>query len=299
MEGTTEEGVKMPKSMTGFARVEKEYEDGKLTGEARALNSRYLELTIKLPKIDFVYEQKLREFVKKHIKRGKVDLSLKWEKAGEQANIPQINETAIEQYIAMFKTLKKNCGLKGDLTVDNIFNLRDIFVYEENNNITEEKLIQCAEMLMVELNKEREKEGQLCRKDLLERIEAIVSNLAEIEARWPATIKAHEEKLKEKIAEATKAVTIDETRILQEIAIYMERLDISEETVRLKGHIDNFKATLTAEDSIGRKLDFIIQEMVRETNTIGSKSNDLYINERVIKVKVEIEKMREQVQNVE
>jgi len=111
--------------------------------------------------------------------------------------------------------------------------------------------------------------------------------------------KTHEEKLKEKIMEVTKSITIDETRVLQEVAIYMERLDISEEIQRLKGHIDNFKSTLNAEDSIGRKLDFIIQEMVRETNTIGSKSNDLYINERVILIKVEIEKIREQVQNVE
>ena len=199
----------------------------------------------------------------------------------------------------MVKTLKKCCGLKGHLTVDNIFTLKDIFVYEENNNVTEEKLIDCFGALMVDLNNERAKEGQVIKKDLLSKIEIISSNLSEIEARWPDTIKTHEEKLKEKIMEATKTITIDETRILQEIAIYMERLDLSEEIVRLKGHIDNFKTTLNSDEPIGRKLDFIIQEMVRETNTIGSKSNDLYINERVIQIKVEIEKMREQVQNAE
>jgi uncharacterized protein (TIGR00255 family) len=289
----------MPKSMTGFARVEKEYGEGKLSGEARSLNSRYLEISIKLPRIDFFYEQKLRELVKKRVKRGKVDISMKWEKTGEQVSIPKVNENTIKQYAETIKVLKKTYRLKGHLTVDNIFNLRDVFVYEENNNVTEEKLVDCFEALITELNNEREKEGHLLKEDLITRIATILSALSEIEARWPATIKTHEEKLKEKIMEVTKSITIDETRVLQEVAIYMERLDISEEIHRLKGHIDNFKTTLNTEDSIGRKLDFIIQEMVRETNTIGSKSNDLYINERVILIKVEIEKIREQVQNVE
>jgi len=155
------------------------------------------------------------------------------------------------------------------------------------------------ENLLKKLNEERTKEGEVIEKDLLDRLERITSNLSEIEGRWPLIVKTHEEKLKEKIIEITKSSSVDEIRVLQELAIYMERLDISEEIVRLKGHIDNFKDTLNSIDSVGRKLDFIIQEMVRETNTIGSKSNDLYINERVIQIKVEIEKMREQVQNVE
>lgn len=289
----------MPKSMTGFARIEKEYSEGKLSGEARALNSRYLEISIKLPRVDYFYEQKMRELVKKRLKRGKIDISIKWEKTSEQVTIPKVNENTIKQYAETVKTLKKSYRLKGHLTVDNIFNLRDVFIYEENNNVTEEKLVYCFETLMTELNSEREKEGQLIKTDLMARIAAILSGLSEIEDRWPKTIKAHEEKLKERIMEITKSTTIDETRVLQEIAIYMERLDISEETVRLKGHIDNFKTTLDSMEPIGRKLDFIIQEMVRETNTIGSKSSDLYINERVILIKVEIEKMREQVQNVE
>jgi uncharacterized protein (TIGR00255 family) len=285
--------------MTGFARVEKEYGEGKLSGEARALNSRYLEISIKLPRIDFFYEQKLRELIKKRVKRGKIDVSLKWERTSEQVNIPKVNENTIKQYAETIKALKKSYRIKGHLTVDNIFNLRDVFIYEENNNVTEEKLVDCVETLIAELNSERSKEGGLLKEDLVTRIATILSGLSEIEARWPATITTHEEKLKEKIMEVTKSITIDETRVLQEVAIYMERLDISEEIHRLKGHVDNFKTTLNADDSIGRKLDFIIQEMVRETNTIGSKSNDLYINERVILIKVEIEKIREQVQNVE
>lgn len=289
----------MPKSMTGFAKIEKEYDRGKISGEARSLNSRYLEMNIRLPRADYTAEQKLRELIKRHIKRGKVDVSIKWERSGEDMSIPKVNESTVRQYVAVAKALKKDYGLKGHLTVDNIFSLKDLLVYEENNSLSEDILADSFESLLVALGEERAREGEYITKDLVERVQAIAENLSEIETRWPAAIKAHEEKLRGKVTEAVQSVSIDEARILQEVAIYMERLDISEEIVRLKGHLGNFRETLSSAEPMGRKLDFIIQEMVRETNTIGSKSNDLYINERVIKIKVEIEKIREQVQNVE
>lgn len=289
----------MPKSMTGFAKLETESSEGKLYGEARALNSRYLEISIKLPRADYLYEQKLRELVKRYIKRGKVDVTIKWERSTEQSGIQKINENVLAQYVEMVKTLKEKYALKGNLTVDNIFSFKDIFSYEENNNINEDILMQSFENLIIQLNLERGKEGDLIRKDLAARADAIVLNISAIEEQWPLTIKMHEGKLREKIMEIAKTPSIDETRVLQELAIYMERLDISEEIVRLKGHIENFRDTLGSDDPVGRKLDFIIQEMVRESNTIGSKSNDLFINERAIQIKVEIEKIREQVQNVE
>ena len=289
----------MIKSMTGFAKAEMECETGKITGEVRALNSRYLEINLKLPKIDYLYEQKLRELAKKHIKRGKIDITMKWERISGEWSAPKINEVAVRQYLDLVNVLKNVYGLKGDLTIENILTFRDILSYEENNNISADNLMQSFEDLLKKLNQERTKEGKLIQKDLKERLKKIMNNLSEIEDRWPLTIKVHEEKLKEKMIEITKSTSIDEIRVLQELAIYMERLDIAEEIMRLKGHIENFKSTLSSPDAVGRKLDFIIQEMVRETNTIGSKSNDLYINERVVQIKVEIEKMREQAQNVE
>ena len=285
--------------MTGFAKLEAESPEGKLYGEARALNNRYLEISIKLPKADYLYEQKLRELVKRYIKRGKVDVTIKWERTNEQSGIQKINENVLAQYVEMIKTLKEKYAIKGDLTVDNVFSFKDIFSYEENNNINEDILMQSFEKLIVQLNQEREREGNLVRQDLTARADAIVCNIAAIEEQWPQTIRMHEDRLRERIIETAKTASIDETRILQELAVYMERLDIAEEIVRLKGHIANFMDTLASDEPVGRKLDFIIQEMVRETNTIGSKANDLFINERVIQVKVEIEKMREQVQNVE
>jgi uncharacterized protein (TIGR00255 family) len=289
----------MPKSMTGFAKVETECAEGKLYGEARALNNRYLEISIKLPKIDYTTEQKLRELVKSFVKRGKVDITIKWDRPFNNSGTPKINETAVRQYLALIEILKQDYGLKGDLTIENILTFKDIVAYEENNTLTEDILFVSFEALLKRLDEERAKEGAMINDDLLKRLDEIASNIEEIEARHPFTAKAHEEKLREKMLEVTQCSTIDEVRVLQELAIYMERLDITEEIVRLKGHLGNFRETLCSCDSVGRKLDFIIQEMVRETNTIGSKSNDLSINEKVIKIKVEIEKMREQAQNVE
>jgi len=289
----------MPKSMTGFAKIETECAEGKLYGEARALNNRYLEINIKLPKIDFTSEQKLRELVKVYVKRGKVDITIKWDKPFNNSGVPKINEIAVRQYISLIDTLKQDYGIKGDLTVENVLAFKDILAYEENNNLSEDMLFISFENLLKRLDEERSKEGSMINDDLLKRLDEIASNIEEIEKRHPCTAKAHEERLRDKMLEVTQCSSIDEVRVLQELSIYIERLDITEEIVRLKGHLTNFRETLASSDSMGRKLDFIIQEMVRETNTIGSKSNDLSINERVIKIKVEIEKMREQAQNVE
>ena len=299
LEPNKEKGVAMPKSMTGFAKIEMECAEGKLYGEARALNNRYLEISIKLPKIDYTSEQKLRELVKTYVKRGKIDITIKWDRPFNISGIPKINETAVKQYIALIETLKQDYGLKGDFTIENALAFKDIIAYEENNNLTEDMLFVSFENLLKRLDEERSREGAMINADLLKRLDEIASSINEIETRHPFTAKGHEEKLREKMLEVTQCSSIDEVRVLQELAIYMERLDITEEIVRLKGHLGNFRETLCSSDSMGRKLDFIIQEMVRETNTIGSKSNDLSINERVIKIKVEIEKMREQVQNVE
>ena len=194
--------------------------------------------------------------------------------------------------------LKDVYKLKGDLTVETVMGFKDIITYEEKQ-IDEEALFATLETLLQKLNDERAREGALIRDDLLGRITAISSALSEVELRWPEVIRDHEQSLRQKIAEVTAQVPIDEVRILQELAIYMERLDIAEEISRLTGHLDHFRATVGGGGEIGRKLDFLIQEMVRETNTIASKSNDLAINERVIKMKVETEKLREQVQNLE
>jgi len=288
----------MPKSMTGFSKVEIEAAAGRCSGEARSLNSRYLEVSLKLPRSVSGYEPRLRELAKQHIRRGRLDIGIKWERGQEGTALPTLNEEAIEWYVGVARHLKAAYGLPGELTLENMLNAKDIILYEENN-VPEEALYACFEALLAKLNEERMREGQLIKQDLLGRLDTMQQALGEIEQRWPAVIKKHEEGLRDKISKVVQSAAIDEARILQELVIYMERADIAEEIVRLKGHTSHFRQTLDSPEEMGRKLDFIIQEMVRETNTIGSKSNDLHISERVIQIKVEIEKMREQVQNVE
>jgi uncharacterized protein (TIGR00255 family) len=288
----------MPKSMTGFAKIEQEGSEGKLYAEARSLNSRYLEVSLKLPRNILGQEQRLREIARKRIKRGRLDVLIRWDRIDQGFGSPKVNEEAVKWYVDLAQHLKDTYGLKGDMTVENIMNMKDIVVYEESQ-VPEDLLVSTFELLLANLNEERGKEGALTKADLLGRIEKIGILADEIEKRWPEIIDKHAQILREKIEEVVTGPSIDEGRILQEMAIYMERLDIAEEIVRLKGHLNNFRDTLESPEEVGRKLDFIIQEIGRETNTIGSKANDLYISERVVQIKVETEKMREQAQNVE
>jgi uncharacterized protein (TIGR00255 family) len=287
----------MPKSMTGFAKVDMENGEGKCSGEARSLNSRYLEISLKLPRSASGYESRLREAAKRRIRRGRLDVTMKWDRGDDELASPRANEEAVRWYVDLAEHLKASYGLKGDLTVSDVLGFRDILVYEERA-VPEEMFFSCFEALLAKLNEEREREGELIGEDLLLRLEQIRFSLAQIEERWPEALKRHEESLRQKVLDMA-GTAADEAKILQEMGFYMERLDIAEEIARLKGHVLNFGETLRSKEEIGRKLDFIIQEMVRETNTIASKSNDLYISERAIQIKVEIEKMREQVQNVE
>jgi uncharacterized protein (TIGR00255 family) len=288
----------MPKSMTGFARIEQEGSEGKLYAEARSLNSRYLEVSLKLPRNVLGQEQRLREIARRRVKRGRLDVLVKWDRIDQGFGSPKVNEEAVKWYVDLAQHLKDAYGLKGDMTVENMMSMKDIMVFEESQ-VPEDLLVSTFEMLLTKLNEERNKEGVLIKEDLLERLQKIAALAEQIEKRWPEIITRHAQLLREKIMEVVAGPTVDEARILQEMALYMERLDIAEEIVRLKGHLKNFRETLESPEEVGRKLDFIIQEMVRETNTIGSKSNDLYISERVVQIKVEIEKMREQAQNVE
>ena len=285
--------------MTGFSRIEKEFTDGKFYGEARSLNNRYLEVNLRLPKLDYSFEYLFREKVKKYIKRGKIDIVIKWERPDSTLSNLKINEEAVQMYLEAANFLKNKYKIKGGLTIEQIFTIKDIFTYEENNNLPYENLTASFEELLEKLDEERKKEGRIIEKDLKSRIRTINSIIKEIEKQLPKTINAHEKRLKERLKEITKDGILDESRILQELGLYMERIDVAEEITRLKGHLKNFKETLSSDDAIGRKLDFIIQEMVRETNTIGSKACDFTISEKVVQIKVEIEKMREQVQNVE
>ncbi len=289
----------MIRSMTGFAKIEKDWEGAKITGEARSLNNRYLEVAVKLPRTDYILEQRLRELVKRYLRRGKVDVTLRWEKPLQGTSEVRINDGVLRQYLTAAGTLKETYGLAGEISLEHALSLKDLFVAEENNVSPEDGLMACCEELMEALTADRAREGALIAGDFQTRLDRVMDNIAVIETRWPDIMKAHEQRLRARLTEVTGGMGVDESRLLQELALYMERSDIAEEVVRLKGHTDHFREIIGHTDAVGRKLDFLIQEMVRETNTIGSKSQDLFTGERVVEIKVEIEKLREQTQNVE
>lgn len=287
----------MLRSMTGFSKIEREFPGGKIYGEARSLNNRYLELNIRIQKTDYALEQKLREMAKKYIRRGRVDISLKWEKPENSYPVLKVNEHTVSQYLSLVQTLKERYGFEGSLSVESLLSFRDVIVYEEQVPLQEERLLEAFEELLKGLDSDRKREGRIIEEDLQKRLENVENIIKEIEVHFPYAMSQHEQRLRNKLKEFVN--TVNEERLLEEMVLYMEKYDIAEEIARLMGHIENFRNSMKEDGGVGRKLDFIIQEMIREANTIGSKSPDYYTSERVIAIKVEVEKLREQVQNVE
>ncbi len=287
----------MLRSMTGFSKIEKEFEEGKIYGEARSLNNRYLELNIKVQKTDYLLEQRMREIAKKYLKRGRVDVSLKWERPENSYPVLKINENTVSQYLSLAEKMREKFGIRGTLTVETLLSLKDTILYEEQTPLQSERLLEAFEELLIGLDADRRREGKLIEEELEKGLNKLERMVEEIESHLPLAISDYEKRLKSKLSEFVGCV--NEERILEEMVFYMEKCNMAEEISRLRGHIENFRNSMKGEGGVGRKLDFIIQEMIREANTIGSKSPDYYISERVISIKVEIEKMREQVQNVE
>lgn len=287
----------MLRSMTGFSKTELELKDGKLYGEARSLNSRYLEINVRLQRPDYLLEQKLREVAKKYLRRGRVDVAIKWERL-DNYNFPvKVNENAVSWYLALVRELKEKFGLEGSLDVETILSFRDVIVYEEQPFPQTEKVLELFEQLLLALDAERRREGKIIEEELQKILAQIESLLQEIENHLPEAISFHEKRLKDRLKELVNS--INEDRILEETFLYIEKHNMAEEICRLRGHIENFKNSMKEDCAIGRKLEFITQEMLREANALGSKSPDYFISERVISIKVEIEKLREQLQNVE
>lgn len=287
----------MLRSMTGFAKIEREVKEGRLIGEARSLNNRYLEVNIKIPKSDYSLEQKLRELVKKYLRRGKVDISFKLERSVDSHLKVKINEEVVAQYISLVKEIKKRFKLRNSLSLEALLSFKDVIQYEELSPLSEESIFEAFEEILKELDRERRKEGSMIEKELTERLDEMVRILREIEEHVPDAMLSWRERLRGKLRELKE--TVEEEKLLKEAIFYMEKFDISEEISRLKSHIENFRLSLREDLPLGRKLEFISQEMLREANTMGSKSPDYFVSERVVLLKLEIERIREQIQNVE
>lgn len=292
----------MIKSMTGFGRSE--VEDGKrrVTVEIKAVNHRYLDASIKMPKKLNFFESAIRTLLKEYIQRGKVDIFIAFEDFSEDNIVIKYNHNVAEEYLKYLRQMKEEFGLEDDIRVSTLSRYPEVFTMDEDN-IDEEEIWKALEKALrgalEAFVDTRIKEGENLKNDLVSKLNGLLDCVAFIEERSPQIIETYKQKLEGRVRDMVADVNIDDSRIIQEVTIFADKVCVDEEIVRLKSHISSAKDELVRGGSVGRKLDFIAQEMNREANTILSKTSDLEISNRGIELKTEIEKVREQIQNIE
>lgn len=292
----------MIKSMTGFGRCEVADEKRKFTVELKSVNHRYLDVNIKMPKKLNFFESAIRNVLKEYIERGKVDVYITYEDYTEDNYSLRYNASLACEYLGYLNAMAEEFHLENDIRVSTLSRYPDVFVMEEQD-IDEKELWSGLEKALrgacEQFVDSRVKEGEALKADLLDKLDAMLSDVDFIEERSPQIMKEYRTRLEEKIQEILGDRQIDDARIATEVTIYADKVCVDEETVRLRSHIMTTKDTLLAGGSIGRKLDFIAQEMNREANTILSKANNIEISDIGIDLKTGIEKVREQIQNIE
>ncbi|MBR5337208.1 MAG: YicC family protein [Lachnospiraceae bacterium] len=292
----------MIKSMTGFGRCEAADENRKITVEMKSVNHRYLEVGVKLPRKLGFFETSIRGVLKDYLQRGKVDVFVTYEDYSEGTVSVKYNRDLAKEYLTYLNEMPDDLGVRNDISVMSVSRLPDVFVLEEQSVDEDElwayveKVVRGAAERIVET---RIAEGDRLCADIIAKLDYMLENVAYIEKRSPETVEEYRSKLRAKLDEVLSDTQVDENRIATEVVIYADKICVDEETVRLKSHIEHMKETLLAGGAIGRKLDFIAQEMNREANTILSKAGDLDISNKAIELKTDIEKVREQIQNIE
>ncbi len=288
--------------MTGFGRYELDNSERKLVVEMKSVNHRYLELTIKMPKKLSFFESAIRNVLKQYLSRGKVDMFITYEDYSEGKQCVKYNEEIAREYYNGFVKMSGDFNIKNDLTASVLSKFPDVFTLEEQT-IDEEQLwellknaVESAAQKFVET---RIAEGDHLKNDIIAKLNCMLELIAFIEEREPQIVAEYRKKLTDKVNELLSDNRVDESVLATEITIFADKICVDEETVRLKAHIGSMKETLNEGVNIGRKLDFIAQEMNREANTILSKANDLAVSNKAIDLKTEIEKIREQIQNIE
>lgn len=295
----------MVKSMTGFGREHIVAEGREIIVEIRSVNHRYYEFNARTPRAYGYLDEKLKAFLKSGISRGKVEVSVSiYNQEGTDAEI-ELNMSVAKGYLKALRNSADELNLSDDLALSNIMRLPDIFTVVKKTDDEEVIWDQVRGVAQVALDRfveMRETEGKKMFEDISSRLDYIEKTVDEIEEHQPSVAQSYSDRLYEKIKETIKAVEldkIDRQRILTEVAIFADKVAIDEETVRLRSHIAQFRDLIASDEPVGRKLDFLVQEVNREVNTIGSKANDLTITKKVVDLKAEIEKIREQIQNIE
>ncbi len=292
----------MVRSMTGFGRA-KEMVDGlDITVEIKSVNHRYFEFSSRMPRAYSFLEEKIKSRLSESISRGKVEVSILIDDNTENATIVEINHEYANAYLKALKNLSKEYHLKNDVKISDLVGNNEMFKIKRQ--VLDDEIVEKAVFVVLEKALEnfiamRTVEGERLLNDVTNRANYILEKVSFIEERSPETVKNYRERIEQKIKELLGDNTIDEQRVLTEVAIFADKVAVAEETVRLRSHIKQFETLMSSSDAIGRKLDFIVQEMNREANTIGSKAQDIEIAHTVVDIKSEIEKIREQIQNME
>ena len=292
----------MVRSMTGFGRAKYSENGLNITVEFKSVNHRYFEFTSRLPKGYMFLDEKLKSFCQQKISRGKVEAAVLIEDNSESAAVVEINGAYAQAYLAAVKDMSRQYHIKNDVKMSSLVTNPELFTVKKQSlpeEVVIEAVLKTAEEAMESFISMRQAEGERLKNDVKARTDFILEKVAFVEERSPETVRAYREKLEQKIKELIGDVHIDEQRLLTETAIFADKVAVAEETVRLKSHIKQFCSLLDSHEPIGRKLDFIVQEMNREANTIGSKAQDIEIAHTVVDIKSEIEKIREQIQNIE
>lgn len=288
--------------MTGFGRSEITTVERKIIVELKAVNHRYCDISIKIPKKLNFFEAAIRNLLKEYIGRGKVDVFISYEDYTENKACVKYNHDIAKEYMECLNQLANDFGLENEVKVSQLSRYPDVFTLEEQT-VDEKELWSTLEQAIREaaekLVETRIAEGVHLKEDLFAKLDEMLTLVEFIEMRSPEIVKEYREKLTEKVQELLGDAKLDESVLATEIIIFADKICVDEETVRLRSHIKNMRSTLEAKDSIGRKLDFIAQEMNREANTILSKANDIEVSNKAIDLKTEIEKVREQIQNIE
>jgi uncharacterized protein (TIGR00255 family) len=292
----------MLKSMTGFGRGEGETTLGKVFVESRSVNHRYCDINIKLPRRLAPFENRIKEMVRSEVSRGRIDVSLKLDAAGEGKVQLNADLHLADQYYKVLQTLKEKLRLQGDITLELLAGGKDIITAKEELEDVEPYWQEIATILkqsLREMDEMKRLEGESLAKDLQQRLEQIGQQLKGIKDQAPIRLNAYWNRLRERLQSFLEGNELDSTRFQQEVAFLAERIDITEEIVRAESHLNQLATLLLGRDPVGRKMDFLLQEIHREVNTISAKANDAEISQRVVEIKSELEKIREQVQNIE
>ncbi len=292
----------MIRSMTGFGRAQASVEGYNITVEIRSVNHRYFELYTKIPRTYSFLEEKVKALLQTEITRGKVECSVQIESTADESVVVTVNEPLAKGYVDAVGAISEAFGITNDLTAMSVARFSDVLSISKapvDEDLLWSKVSPVVADALKGFVEMRLTEGIKLSQDVLSRADIILNNVSYIESRSPETVKAYSEKLLERMKTVLGDTQIEESRILTEAAIYADKVAVAEETVRLRSHIEQLHTMLSSDEAVGRKLDFLVQEINREANTIGSKAQDVDIARRVIDIKAEVEKIREQIQNIE